>query len=82
MSDRSFLSGPAWWRKALPWGLLTGVVVAGTLVLAEGPLSDRHTIDRTVLVDAAVVFAFVVVGTTALAARLRNGRVRNDGKHP
>lgn len=82
MSDRSFSSCPAGWRQALPWGLLSGVVVAVTLVLAEGPLSDRHTIDRTVLVDAGVVSALAVVGSTALAARLRNGREEHDGKAP
>ena len=82
MSDRRFLSWPAGWRKALPWGILSGVVVAGVLILAEGLRSDRHTIDRMVLVDAAVVFAFVVVGSTALVARLRNGRERDEGKNP
>ena len=82
MSHPSFLSWPAGWRKALPWGLLSGVVVAVTLVLAEGPLSDRRTVDRTVLVDAAVVFAFVVFASTALLARLRNGREGDGGKHP
>ena len=82
MSDRSFLSRPPDWRNALPWGLLSGVVVASTLVLAEIPRSDRHTIDRMILVDAAVVFAFVVFASTALLARLRNGREGDGGKHP
>ena len=82
MSDRSFSSWPAGWRKAFPWGLSSGVVVAGVLTSAEGLRSGRRAVDRTVLADAAVVAAFAVVGSTALAARLRNGRVKDDGKNP
>ena len=69
MSKQRFFSWPAGWGKALPWGILAGLVVVAGLVIVDGSGSQGNGLDRLFCVDAAFVFAFVVVGFTAIAAR-------------
>ena len=78
MGERKFLSWPAGWRNALPWGVLVGVVVSGILIVAEGLRSGWSSLDRIFWVDAAIVFAVVVVGFTALTARLWANRNEDE----
>jgi hypothetical protein len=68
MGSRRFLSWPAGWRKSLPSGILMGVIVSAFLIVAQGIGSGWNQIDWC---GSAIVFFFVVVGVTALSARLR-----------
>ena len=69
MGTGRFLSWPAGWRKALPRAVLLGFVVVGALLVLQGFHSGWASLDRLAWCDAAIFFAFLVLGFTVLGAR-------------
>jgi hypothetical protein len=82
MGERHFLSWPAGWRQALPWGVLVGVIVAGAATLAQGWGSGWQTLDRLFWCDLAILFPCVVVGFTVLTARRWAARKQDEQANP
>jgi hypothetical protein len=81
MGNRRFLSWPAGWRKAFPWGVLFGVLVVAVVIVVEVVRSGWDSLDRIFWIDLVVCFPIIVVGFTALAARFwvsRNGDDKPD----
>jgi hypothetical protein len=75
MASRRFLSWPAGWRKSLPSGMFVGVIVSASLIVAQGLSSGWNQIDWC---GSAIIFFFVVVGITALVARVWPDPCRDD----
>jgi hypothetical protein len=69
MGSRRFLSWPAGWRKTMPWGILVGVVAGALLIVAQGLRSAWNDID--LCGTSIIIIFFLVVGVTAITARLR-----------
>lgn len=66
MGSRQFLSWPAGWRRAMPWGFLVGFAVGAPLIVAQGVQSGWNHIDWC---GTGVLVFFVNVGVVAFAAR-------------
>jgi hypothetical protein len=73
MGSRRFLSWPAGWRKAMPWGILVGIVAGALLIVAQGLGSAWKDIDWC---GTSIFIFFLVVGFTAISARL--GKASNQ----
>jgi len=78
MGSRRFLSWPAGWRKAIPWGILVGIVGGALLIVAQGLGSAWNDIDWC---DTSIIVFFFVVGFTAITARFRPA-LNQDEKPP
>ena len=80
--SRSFWSLPAGWRKALPWGVLSGLLVVAAVSVLEGHRAGWDSLDRIFWIDVAVCFPFLVIAFTAFGARFWADRDRDDEPKP
>lgn len=75
MNKRSFWSWPAGWRKALPGGVVFGLIIVVVGIVGGGVRSGD-------LCELAFCFPFLVVSYTVFAARLRSNRDQDDIPKP
>ncbi len=82
MGSQHFLSWPAGWRKALPWSILSGLLVVAAVSVLEGLRAGWDSLDRIFWIDVAVCFPFLVIAFTAIGARSWADRDRDDEPKP
>jgi hypothetical protein len=59
----------------MPWGIVVGIVAGALLILAQGSRSAWNDI---VWCDTSIIVFFLVVGFTAITARLWAAPIQNE----